>query len=224
MKSSVLIALIGTSSAVKLGDVFDRDASVDFLADGEKHSYITTNNGKTYDLAQHGKQVQDAQFDSSLVQEEDNFDNGFENIDIIPGEHKKSHYFLGQNGKTYDLSTGHRVEMRHENFINGDDELVLTGDYFDRDLPEDAFKAAPKMVQKKAAPGNGAGFTYDPVTHLPVLAGIDSGDAAQMDYDSMVQLNKETAKPKAGFGFDPKTGLPVVFGDEIDWDHDFVQT
>lgn len=32
---------------------------------------------------------------------------------------------------------------------------------------------------------------------------------------------KQAAQPS--FGFDHTTGLPIVFGDPIDWDHDFVQ-
>ena len=57
MKSSVLLALIGASSAVKLGDYFDQDPSQDDLADNEKHNYFTDQAGKTFDLAEHGKFV-----------------------------------------------------------------------------------------------------------------------------------------------------------------------
>jgi hypothetical protein len=54
MKSTVLIALFGAASAVKLADAFDTDPSEDVLADKEKHNYFTDQNGKTFDLAQHG--------------------------------------------------------------------------------------------------------------------------------------------------------------------------
>lgn len=57
MKQSVLIALLGSCSAVKLGDWYDRDASEDYMSDGEKHNYFIGLNGKTYDLAHHGKLV-----------------------------------------------------------------------------------------------------------------------------------------------------------------------
>lgn len=217
MKSSVLLALIGASSAVKINDLFDKDASEDDLADGEKHNFFTDQNGKTFDLSQHGKFV-----DQNYLQQEDNFDTGFEEIDLIPGEHKKSHYFTAQNGKTFDLSTGSRVELRNENFIRGDAEMVQVGDYFDRDLPEDAFKPMPVQAVEKPKANHGAGFTYDPVTGLPVLAGMSTDNDGQLDYDNMVQLSKEAPKT-GGFSYNPVTGLPNVVGDEIDYDHDFVQ-
>jgi hypothetical protein len=172
--------------------------------------------------------VADGQFDTSLVQQEDNFDNGFEDIDISQDK-KKSHYFLAQNGKTYDLATGHQTELRHESFIRGIDEnsLLQTGDWYDRNLPEDAFKAEPKKAVnanlKKAAPGAGLGFAYDPVSGLPILAGMTADADGQIDYDqisNLVQLNKEAAKAAApSFGFDHVTGLPVVFGDPVDYDN-----
>jgi hypothetical protein len=158
------------------------------------------------------------------MQQADDYDNGFEDIDIIPGEHKKSSYFVAQSGKTYDLSSGHRVELRNENFVRGDDEMVQTDDWYDKNLPEDAFKEAPAAPVLKKAPvaGHGAGFTYDSVTGLPVLAGMESDDKGQLDYDSMVQLAK-APKAASGFSYNAKTGLPNVVGDEIDYDHDFVQ-
>jgi hypothetical protein len=224
MNSFVLLALLGTSSAITLNDIFDNNQE-DIQFDTEKHSYFTALSGKTYDLAQHGKMVTDDQFDTSLVQESDNFDNGFEDIDISQ-EKKKSHYFLGQNGRTYDLANGHQTELRSESYIRGDDNLVQTSDWYDRDLPEDAFKAEPKKSAvnlKKATPGNGSGFAYDPVSGLPILAGMSADADGQIDYDNMVQLNKETTKATPSFGYDHVTGLPVVFGDPIDFDHDFVQ-
>ena len=220
MKSSVLIALLGASSAVKLADAFDEDPTTDFMADKEKHTYFTDQNGKTFDLAQHGKIV-----DQSYVQQGDNFDNGFEDIDIIPGEHKKSHYFVAQNGKTFDLSSGHKVNLRAEGYILGESEDVQLGDYFDRDMPEDAFQEAPPAPVLKKEAGKGSGFVYDRVTGLPILAGMESDAEGQLNYDSMIQLSKDTVKraaPKTGFGYD-KNGLPNVLGDEIDYDHDFVQ-
>lgn len=164
-----------------------------------------------------------------MIQQEDNFDNGFEEIDIAPGPHKKSHYFLGQNGKTYDLSTGKRVGLRDESFINGA-EYVQTGDWYDKNMPEDAFKDEniPKPAHKEAppVPGHGSGFTYDPVTGLPKIAGLEADADGQIDYDNLIQVNKEEKKaaaPQSGFGYDHATGLPIVFGEPIDWDHDFVQ-
>jgi hypothetical protein len=186
MKSTVLIALLGATSAVRLGDVFDSDSDVDYLADKQKHNYFTDNYGKTYDLAQHGTLL-----DQSNVQIADNFDDGFEEINL--GEKKKSHYFLGQNGKTYDLASGHRFDLRSENFVNEGAEYVQTsGDYFDRDLPEDAFKPIPEAPKKKAVAGK-AGFIYDPVTGLPVLAGMSTDAEGQIDYDNLVQVSKDQA-------------------------------
>ena len=218
MKQSVLLALIGASSAVKLGDWYDKDASQDDLAGDEKHNYFTDVNGKTFDLAQHGKFV-----DQNYLQQEDNFDNGFEEIDITPGQHKKSHYFVAQTGKTYDLSSGHRVELRNENFIRGEDEMVQLGDYYDRNLPEDAFQEAPAAPIKMAEAKKTTSFTYDRVTGLPMIAGLESDAEGQLNFDSMVQLGKEAPKKASGFSYNPVTGLPNVIGDEIDYDHDFVQ-
>jgi hypothetical protein len=186
MNSFVLLALLGTSSAITLGDVFDNNQE-DIQFDNEKHTYFTALSGKTYDLAQHGKMVNEGQFDSSLVQAADNFDNGFEDIDISQDK-KKSHYFLGQNGKTYDLSNGQQTELRSETFIRGDESLVQTGDWYDKNLPEDAFKPEEMKVVnvKKATPGHGSGFTYDPVSGLPMLAGMDADADGQINYDSMV--------------------------------------
>lgn len=61
-----------------------------------------------------------------------------------------------------------------------------------------------------------------------MIAGVASDADEQIDYDSLsrnlVQLNKEAVKAAPSFGYDHVTGLPVVFGDPIDYDHDFVQT
>ena len=219
MKSSVLIALLGASSAVKLVDSFDEDPTQDFMADAEKHNFFTDQNGKTFDLAQHGKIV-----DQSYVQQADNFDEGFENIDIIPGEHKKPNYFVAQSGKTFDLSSGHKVNLRNEGYILGDSEDVQIGDWYDKNMPEDAFQEAPPAPVLKKEAGKGAGFSYDRVTGLPILAGMESDAEGQLNYDSMVQLAKDAPKKAAtsGFGYD-KNGLPNVLGDAIDYDHDFVQ-
>jgi len=110
--------------------------------------------------------------------------------------------------------------------------LVQTEDYFDGDLPEDAFKEGPapkrtlaQQIAAKATPGKGSGFTYDPVTGLPKIAGLEADADGQIDYDNLVQMNKPEA-PKAAapsFGYDHATGLPVVFGDPVDYDHDFIQ-
>ena len=101
--------------------------------------------------------------------------------------------------------------------------MLQIGDYFDRDLPEDAFKEAPAAVVQAPAPNHGAGFTYDRATGLPMISGMSSDADGQLNYDSMIQLSKDNTKQASGFSYNPKTGLPNVVGDEIDYDHDFVQ-
>ena len=143
MKSIVILALLGYISGVKLGDWYDQGFE-DQTFDSEKHNIMTTQFGQV-DLAQHGKKVTD----NSMVQTGDNFDNGFEDINISPDQ-IQSKYFMAQNGKMFDLANkGQQVNLRHESFINGSDELLQTGDYFDQDLPEDAFKDKETKVAKK---------------------------------------------------------------------------
>ena len=149
MKSFALAALLGCATAVQINDWYDAGfEEINFDSDKTKHNYFTAKNGKTYDLAQHGKLVSSSQFDNSMLQTGDNFDNGFEEIDLAQGE-KKSKYFTGKNGKTYDLANGKEVHPRFETFEH-DEANVLLNDYYDKNLPEDAFEddKAKKPVKK----------------------------------------------------------------------------
>ena len=101
--------------------------------------------------------------------------------------------------------------------------MVQVGDYFDRDLPEDAFTEAPVAAVQAPKPNHGAGFTYDRVSGLPMIAGMSTDADGQLNYDSMVQISKDNTKQASGFSYNPVTGLPNVVGDEIDYDKDFVQ-